>query len=431
MWGGFECSVIRTKDRQRDQFRETGHQYRRHDLDAAAALGIRTLRYPFLWERLHDGAGWDWQDDRVAHLGRLGLDVVAGLVHHGSGPPHTNLLDPGFAPGLAQHAHRVSERYRHIQDWTPVNEPLTTARFSCLYGFWHPHTRKLPEFLRSVVIQCHAVLLSMRAVRRNVPNARLIQTEDVARVFATDRMQYQADYENERRWLSLDLLFGRVDRHHPWRRVLEDAGAPIAVLDELASGEGAPDVVGVNYYATSDRFLDHRANRYPAHLRGYNGRHRYGDVEAVRAHLPSGSIGWLPRLREVWARYETPIVITEAQLACEDDVEQARWLLDAWSAALRLRREGGDVRAVTAWALAGSMDWDSLVQHDRQHYEPGAFNSRSGMLQPRTVAHVIASLSTGIMPDLPELQEPGWWQRHDRFMFEQGEPAAVLSASAP
>ena len=166
-------------------------------------------------------------------------------------------------------------------------------------------------------------------------------------------------------------------------------------------------------------------------MRGYNGRHRYGDTEAVRAHLPSGSTGWLPRLREVWARYQSPIVISEVQLACNDDVEQARWLLDAWLAALRLRREGGDVRAVTPWALAGSMDWDSLVRLERQHYEPGAFNSRSGMLEPRMVAHVIASLAAGEIPSLPELQEPGWWQRHDRFMFGQGDPAPALSASAP
>jgi hypothetical protein len=34
------------------------------------------------------------------------------------------------------------------------------------------------------------------------------------------------------------------------------------------------------------------------------------------------------------------------------------------------------VRAVTAWALLGSYDWDSLLTRRRGNYEPGAFDVR-------------------------------------------------------
>ena len=61
-----------------------------------------------------------------------------GLVHHGSGPAGTDLLDEGFAEGLARFARAVAERFPWVEDWTPVNEPLTTARFSALYGHWYP-----------------------------------------------------------------------------------------------------------------------------------------------------------------------------------------------------------------------------------------------------------------------------------------------------
>jgi dTDP-4-dehydrorhamnose reductase len=50
LWGGFECSVVRIGDDYRNQFEETGRQHHMADLDAIAALGIRTLRYPVLWE---------------------------------------------------------------------------------------------------------------------------------------------------------------------------------------------------------------------------------------------------------------------------------------------------------------------------------------------------------------------------------------------
>ena len=52
LWGGIECTVNRVGDRYFDQIVRTGHEGRRDDLDRFAALGIKTLRYPVLWERV-------------------------------------------------------------------------------------------------------------------------------------------------------------------------------------------------------------------------------------------------------------------------------------------------------------------------------------------------------------------------------------------
>src|SRR3954470_20993431 len=105
LWGGLECSVVRIGDRWRDEFVETGHHTRPADLDAIFELGIRTLRYPVLWETVSpetpEMADFNWHDSRLGRLRELGMRVVAGLVHHGSGPRYTNLLDPAFAEGLA------------------------------------------------------------------------------------------------------------------------------------------------------------------------------------------------------------------------------------------------------------------------------------------------------------------------------------------
>jgi len=115
LWGGFECTVARIGDGFRDQSRETGHWDRVEDLDAIAALGIRTVRYPVLWETISpdrsDRADWSWHDTRLKRLRGLGIRPIAGLVHHGSGPLYTNLLDPAFPEHLAAHAARVAERY--------------------------------------------------------------------------------------------------------------------------------------------------------------------------------------------------------------------------------------------------------------------------------------------------------------------------------
>ena len=47
----------------------------------------------------------------------------------------------------------AAERYPWIEDWTPVNEPLTTARFSALYGHWYPHAQDEHAFWLALLNQ--------------------------------------------------------------------------------------------------------------------------------------------------------------------------------------------------------------------------------------------------------------------------------------
>ena len=131
-----ECTVNRVGGRWFDQLVWSGHQWRDDDLERFASLGISAIRYPVLWERLAprslDDIDWHWTDRRLAQLNDLGLRPILGLVHHGSGPAYTSLLDPAFPEKLARFAEAVARRYPWVSDYTPVNEPLTTARFSAL-----------------------------------------------------------------------------------------------------------------------------------------------------------------------------------------------------------------------------------------------------------------------------------------------------------
>jgi dTDP-4-dehydrorhamnose reductase len=417
IWGGLECSRVRIGEAYRDELDETGHAAREGDLDLLAGLGLRKLRYPLLWEAALDDAGrWDWRahDARVAGLEARGLEPIVGLVHHGSGPRHTHLLDEGFAEGLAAYAGAAAARYPGLGWFTPVNEPLTTARFSALYGHWYPHARDHDSFLRAVFIQCRATLLAMRAVRAHRPDARLVQTEDLGKTFSTPRLAYQAAYENERRWLSLDLLAGRVDRDHPWRGRFLRAGAPASQLDDFLSGDARPDILGINHYLTSDRFLDERVERYPPALHGGNGRDAYADVEAVRMPLAPGEVGPAARLREAWRRYRLPLAVTEIHHGCTRD-EQLRWLADVVAAAHEVRAEGADLRAVTVWALLGSVDWNSLLVRKDGVYEPGCFDVRGARPRPTALARATRSLAVSGRFDHPVLDTPGWWRRPTRF----------------
>ena len=161
LWGGVECTIARIGNTFRNQLEETGHWHRPDDIGLIEALGIRTLRYPILWEAHapdeHGAPDFSWADGRLAALREHRIDVIAGLLHHGSGPRHTNLLDPHFPTKFADYAAKVAARYPWIRRWTPINEPLTTARFSCLYGHWYPHDRDYATFLVAAVNQCRAI----------------------------------------------------------------------------------------------------------------------------------------------------------------------------------------------------------------------------------------------------------------------------------
>jgi dTDP-4-dehydrorhamnose reductase len=419
LWGGIECTVNRVGDHYMDQVVRTGHQHRLDDLERFADLGIKALRYPVLWERVvptdPTQPDWSWTDERLARIRELGIRPIVGLCHHGSGPRWTGLLDPEFPHHLARYARAVSERYPWVDAFTPINEPLTTARFAALYGHWHPHARDERQMMRALVYECLAVQLAMQEIRRVNPGAQLVQTEDLGRVWSTPPLRYQADYENERRWLSLDLLCGRVTEKHPLWQHLWWLGLTRVELDPLRERPCPPDIIGGNYYVTSERFLDHRRHRYPAVTHGGNGRDTYADVETVRV-LANWSPSPARLLEEVWQRYRRPVAITEAHLGSTLN-EQVRWLSQVWQDANRLEESGVDIRAVTIWSLLGAWDWHCLVTREEGQYEPGVFDIRGTAPRPTALASLARSLAAGELPGWKAASRPGWWERPERLLY--------------
>ena len=181
-----------------------------------------------------------------------------------------------------------------------------------------------------------------------------------------------------------------------------------------------PGVVGINYYVTSDRFLDHRLHLYPHTKRSAEGP--FVDVEAVRA-CSDGIVGVEAVLLAAWQRYHIPVAITEVHLGCTSD-EQIRWLAECWEGAMRARQKGVDCVALTIWALLGSFFWNELVTRENGHYEPGVFDLRNGTPVPTQLARVVVQIANGRSPRHKALAQPGWWRRPDRICFGTEDIAA-------
>ena len=431
LWAGIECTVNRVGEAYFDQLVRNGHERRPDDLDRFAELGITAIRYPVLWERTApcglSRASWDWADRRLHRLAELGIRPIVGLVHHGSGPRDTHLLDPDFPARLAEFAAAVARRYPWVTAYTPVNEPLTTARFSGLYGLWYPHGKDDRAFLRALITQCRAVIMAMKAIRATNQSAQLVQTEDGGRTYSTPALAYQAEMENHRRVLSLDLLTGSVGPAHPLTDYLLRHGVTESDLQWFMQSDSPPDVIGINYYLTSDRLLDERLERYPSWSHGGNGRHAYADVSAVHAWV-EGITGFDRLLTNLWQRYQIPVALTEVHVGCTRE-EQLRWLLEAWNGAMAAQTQGADVRAVTAWSLLGAYDWNRLVTVDAGWYEPGVFDVRSAVPRETALGGMMKALAASGHFEHPLLHEKGWWRRPSRLHYP--EVGAQSSAGPP
>lgn len=420
LWGGVECTINRVGHTFFNQIELSGHHRRLpQDLERFASLGIHTLRTSLLWESFAATHSWQIADRVMQEMQRTALRPIVGLLHHGSGPSGTDLLERQFPEKLAHYALQLARRYPHVLDYTPVNEPQTTGRFACLYGHWYPHHRSMRSYVRALTNQVKAIVLSMRAIRSVQPEARFIHTEDGGETFATPQLESFRVQREHRRWLGVDLLCGFVTRDHALFQFLVENGLTPDEILWFTDNPCPPTILGLNYYVTSDRFLDHRLSLYPPQLPGGDtGTEPLVDIEAVRVR-PEGIAGARRMLQQAWSRYRLPMAITEAHLG-SDPVQQARWLAEVWRDAQAARSTGADVRAVTVWSLLGAFNWSSLCTRDDAGYEPGVFRLVDDTPHPTPLADLVRDLAQA-RRTAPDTLRPGWWRRSDRLTIPPPE----------
>jgi dTDP-4-dehydrorhamnose reductase len=417
IWGGIECSINRIQDQYFDQLAYQDHYNRIEDLEIVADLGISKIRYPILWEKNkpEKDEPIKWHGEKqLAYLRERNIEVIAGLVHHGSGPRYANVSEESFPDELAAYALEVAHKFPWIEYYTPINEPLTTARFCGLYGFWHPHQKHNQSFLKILYHECKATILAMRAIQTVNPNAKLVFTEDLGKCHSTTQLSYQAEFENHRRWLSIDLVCGKVNPNHVmWNHLIEN-GITASELHFLLAHAMPPAILGFNYYITSERFLDENLMAYPSCTHGGNHKERYADIEAIRTDKVEID-GITKLLISAWERYHLPMAITEAHLNCGRE-EQLRWFQHIHHATSNLEKEI-DIKAITAWSLFGAYGWDNLLRAEKGRYEIGAFDVSHGTPRSTAITKMIKGFATQQPYHHPVITGKGWWERNIRLLY--------------
>ncbi|MGB8265533.1 MAG: family 1 glycosylhydrolase, partial [Candidatus Velthaea sp.] len=358
VWASPEPSIARIGAATvRDQGAETGFRARLGDIDLIADLEVAATRFPVLWE--HDDL--DWAALRLERLRARGVEPIVTLLHHGSGPLDTDLLDPAFPRRFADYAERVARRFPWVRRWTPVNEPLTTARFATLYGVWYPNLRDDAAFGRALLHETRAQQLAMERIRRVTPEAQFVLTDDLQRFTAAgEGVAAYAAFLRERVFLSVELVAGRVDDTHPLAAyLLAQAKLTESELAELRAAATPPDLVAFDHYVHSERYL------FTPDGGGI------GDVPAVYvADEPAPRAG--PLLQAAWERLRLPLALGEVHIHAPQG-ERVRWLAQHAEDVAAARAAGADVRAIGAWAAFGMVDWQSLLRRTDGVSEDGIY----------------------------------------------------------
>ena len=296
---------------------------------------------------------------------------------------------PGASPtGLAEFAGAVAERVsRGSSDWTPVNEPLTTARFSALYGLWYPHARDDRSFVVALLNQCRATVLAMagdparQSARpagpdrrpRAAPTAptalaavgRLLQRAPLAR---PGTCSAAASTRRTPLWNYLIAQRRRRRRHC--------SGSP--------SHPCPPDVIGVNYYVTSERWLDHRLERYP---RPHGGRRtaEFVDIESVRV-LATPAPGIASLLAGDLAALRHPDRGDRGAHRCRPRGPAALAARDLARRASGAREPAPTSAPSPSGRCSARSTGTRLLGECRGYYEPGPFDIRAPAPRPTALA---------------------------------------------
>ncbi len=340
---GIECSYPTIAGNVRvDQLRDTGHyEMWQTDLRLVRELGLRYLRYGPPIYRTYPGPNqydWSFMDAVMHEMRRLGIVPIIDLLHFGLPDWLGNFQNPDWPEYFGEYARVFAERYPWVRYYTPVNEIYVTAQFSAAFGWWNERLMSDAAFVTCIKHCCRASILAMRAILDLRPDAIFVFSESTEYVHpGSPDMVQQALFMNERRFLSLDLLFGH-DVSATMYRYLLAGGMSEGEYSWFRNQKDLRThcIMGTDYYITNEHVIRNNGTSIGA-----------GDV-----------YGYYVITRQYFDRYRMPVMHTETNRTAKYAVE---WLWKEWMNLLRLREDGVPIIGFTWFGLVDMKDWDTAL----------------------------------------------------------------------
>jgi beta-glucosidase len=351
---GIECSypTIETpRGRTRvDELEKCGHyKHWLDDLRLTRELGLRYLRYGPPYYRMHlgpDRYDWSWTDQVMPELRRLRLVPIVDLCHFGVPDWIGDFQNPDWPAHFAAFARAFAARYPWVRFYTPVNEMFVAAKFSAYYGWWNERLASHRAFVTALKHLVRANVEAMLAILRVRGDALFVQSESSEYIHpGRPDLQDEAEMLNERRFLSLDLNYGRRVSSGMYE-YLRDNGMTEDEYDFFLTYDLREHcIMGNDYYVTNEHLL----------------------VDETHTVFGGEVFGYYVVTRDYYDRYNLPVMHTETNMH-EPDAE--RWLWKTWANVQRLRHDGVPLCGMTWYSLTDQVDWDTALREDNGRVNP-------------------------------------------------------------
>ncbi|MFL6212488.1 MAG: family 1 glycosylhydrolase [Blastocatellia bacterium] len=356
---GIECSypTIALPDgtiKRIDEMEKADHYRRwREDFECVKEIGLEYLRYGPPYYLTHLGRGrydWEFTDLTFTALVEMGITPIVDLCHFGVPDWLGNFQNPEFPEAFAEYAGAFASRFPHLKLYTPINEIFIAARFSAELGWWNERLASDRAFVNALKHLVRANLLAEEAILKVQPAALFIQSESseyfhAAEPAAADR----ADFYNQKRFLSLDLCYGRDVRGVMYEYLMDSGMSREEYHWFLRRGKAVKRycVMGNDYYDTNEHLV-------PA---------------GNKAFTASGEIfGYYVITKQYFDRYHLPVMHTETNM--KDEQLAPGWLWKQWANMMRLRQDGVPIIGFTWYSLIDQIDWDTLLCEENGRVNP-------------------------------------------------------------
>lgn len=330
-----------------DEMEKCGHyRHWRLDFDLVQELGLKVLRYGPPIHRTWlgpDRYDWEFCDLAFNDLKRRNVAAIVDLCHFGVPDWIGNFQNHEFPALFATYARAFAERYPWLQLYTPVNEMSICALFSTLYGWWNEQERTDHAYVTALKHIVKANILAMHAILAVRHDALFVQSESSEYFHAENpRAIGPAEIHNARRFLSLDLNYGRRIDSEMYEYLLDNGMTRDEYHFFLNNNLKHHCIMGNDYYKTNEHYVDAEGRTRAA-----------GEV-----------FGYAVITHQYYNRYRLPVMHTETNL-CEGPggEEAVNWLRKEWANVLRVRNNGVPLIGFTWYSLTDQVDWDSALRH--------------------------------------------------------------------
>jgi beta-glucosidase/6-phospho-beta-glucosidase/beta-galactosidase len=323
------------------------------DFDCVEELGIRFLRYgpPIHRTWLGDGRyDWEFTDLTFGEIFRRDIIAIVDLCHFGVPDWIGNFQNPDFPELFAKYARDFAQRFPWVQLYTPVNEMFICATFSAYYGWWNEQLRSDEAFVTALKHIVKANVLAMKEILDVRPDALFVQSESSEYFHASSPKAIgPAETYNQRRFLSLDLNYGRRIESTMYEFLMDHGMTREEYHFFHKNNLRHHCIMGNDYYVTNEHRVQEDGMTGPA-----------GEV-----------FGYDEITRQYYDRYKLPVMHTETNLNEGPNGDQAvYWLWKERANVLRLRNDGIPILGFTWYSLTDQVDWDIALREARGTVNP-------------------------------------------------------------